>query len=121
MLREQKIRLVEAYLESFLTKDLSNVSFADEVTFEGPRMPKLEGRQRVLAFLQKIVLPAVVDIHVKQHLVDGNYVATVFDMKTTHGVEHVCDLIHVLDGQIAGISAFFYPHQDATDQHARGG
>ena len=111
MLREQKIRLVEAYLDGLTSKDLSKASLADNVTFEGPRMPRLEGRNTVLAFLEKIMLPAVNDIRVKQHVVEGDFVATVFDMETTNGVDHVIDLIRVQDGQIAAIQAFFYPRQ----------
>lgn len=111
MLREEKIKLVEAYLESLVIKDLSMVSLADSVTFEGPRMPRLTGRQSVLGFLQKIMLPAVKNIRVKQHIVEGDYVATVFDMETTDGVQHVFDLIQVVNGQINGIQAFFYPQQ----------
>ena len=38
MSREQKVAAVEAYLDCFVTKDLSKVSFAEGVTFEGPRM-----------------------------------------------------------------------------------
>jgi hypothetical protein len=74
-------------------------------------MPPLIGRQNVLGFLQKIMLPAVKNIRVKQHIVEGDYVATVFDMESRDGVLHVFDLIHVLEGQISGIHAFFYPQQ----------
>src|SRR5262245_38612495 len=106
MSRDEKIQLVQNYVESLLHKDLSVIAFADDVTFEGPRMPKLSGRQNVLGFLQKIVLPAVRSIRVKLHIVEGDYVATVFDMETNAGVDHVCDLIQVLDGRIKGIQAF---------------
>lgn len=108
MLRETRIKLVETYLESFVSKDVANVSLADDVTFEGPRMPRLTGRKPVLGFLQTIMFPAVKDVRVKQHIVEGDYVATVFDMETTDGLLHVCDLIHVVDDQIKGIQAFFY-------------
>lgn len=40
--------------------------FAEDVTFEGPLMPKLAGRQLVLGFLARI-LPMVKDIRLKQH------------------------------------------------------
>ncbi len=50
MSREQKVEAVEAYLYCFVTKDLSKVSFAEDVTFEGPRMPKLTGRPTVFGF-----------------------------------------------------------------------
>jgi hypothetical protein len=92
MSREQKVAAVEAYLDCFVTKDLSKVSFAEDVTFEGPRMPKLVGRRAVFGFLTHI-LPMVNGIQLKQHIVEGDYVATVFDMETVNGVDHVCDRI----------------------------
>jgi hypothetical protein len=107
MSREENVSVVEASWDCFVTKDLSNVSFAEDVTFEGPRMPKLEGRATVLGFLAHI-LPMVKGIELKQHIVEGNYVATVFDMETVHGVDHVFDRIHVVGGQIQSIHAFYY-------------
>lgn len=110
MSREQSVAAVEAYLDCFATKDLSKAPFAEDVTFEGPRMPKLTGRATILGFLTQI-LPMVRSIQVKQHIVEGDYVATVFDMETVHGVDHVFDLIHVVDGRIQAIHAFYYPDQ----------
>jgi hypothetical protein len=112
MSREEKVALVEAYLDCFVTKDLSKVAFAEDVTFEGPRMPKLAGRPMVFGFLSHI-LPMVKGIQVKQHIVEGDYVATVFDMETVNGVDHVCDRIHIVDGQIQAIQAFYYPDEVA--------
>jgi hypothetical protein len=108
MSREEKIAAVEAYLDSFATKDLSKVSFAEDVTFEGPRMPKLTGRQTILGFLTSI-LPMVTGIKLKQHIVEGDYVATLFDMETVNGVDHVFDRIHIMDGKIKSVHAFYYP------------
>jgi ketosteroid isomerase-like protein len=110
MSREQKVAAVEAYLDCFATKDLSKVSFAEDVTFEGPLMPKLTGRQTILGFLTTI-LPMVKGIQLKQHIVEGDYVATIFDMETVHGVNHVFDRIHISDGEIKGIHSFYYPQQ----------
>ena len=110
MSREQRVAVVEAYLDCFATKDLSKVPFAEDVTFEGPRMPKLTGRATVLGFLAHI-LPMVRGIQLKQHIVEGDYVATVFDMETVNGVDHVFDRIHIVDGQIKGIHTFYYPQQ----------
>jgi hypothetical protein len=108
MSREEKIAAVEAYLDCFETKDLTKVSFAEDVTFEGPRMPKLTGRPTILGFLTSI-LPMVTGIELKQHIVEGDYVATLFDMETVNGVDHVFDRIHIVDGKIKGIHAFYYP------------
>src|SRR4051794_22450116 len=108
MSREQKIAVVEAYLDCFVTKDVSQVPFAEDVTFEGPRMPKLTGRQTIIGFLASII-PAVKGIQVRQHIVEGDYVGTVFDMETVNGVDHVFDRIHIVDGEIKGVHAFYYP------------
>jgi hypothetical protein len=113
--REQKIAMVEEYLNCFATKDPSRIPFAEDVTFEGPRMPRLAGRQTILGFLTSI-LPMVKGIELKQHIVEGDYVATLFDMETTTGVDHVFDRIHILDGEIKGIQAFYYPHQTPEAQ-----
>ena len=110
MSREQKVAAVEAYLDCFATKDFSKVPFAEDVTFEGPRMPKLTGRATILGFLTQI-LPMVRGIQVKQHIVEGDYVATVFDLETVNGVDHVFDRINIVDGQIKAIHAFYYPEQ----------
>jgi hypothetical protein len=110
MSREQKVAVVEAYLDCFTTKELSQVSFAEDVTFEGPRMPKLTGRQTILGFLTNI-LPMIKGIRLKQHIVEGDYVATVFDMETVNGINHVVDRIHIVDGEIKGIHTFYYPRQ----------
>src|ERR1700693_5747282 len=110
MSRERKVAAVEAYLDCFVTKDLSKVPFAEDVTFAGPRMPKWTGRPTVLGFITHI-LPMVKGIQLKQHIVEGDYVATVFDMETVNGVDHVFDRIHIVDGEIKGIHTFYYPHQ----------
>ena len=90
-------------------KDLSSVPFAPGITFEGPLMPKLAGRETIVAFLTSI--PFIKGIEIKQHVVDGDYVATVFDMETINGVDHVIDLCHVVGGELKEVRAFYYPSQ----------
>ena len=108
MSREQKIAAVEAYLECFATKDLSNVSFAEDVTFEGPRMPKLTGRQTILGFLTSI-LPMVKGIKLKQHIVEGDWVATLFDEETVDGPVSVFAKFEVIAARIRDVSIFYDP------------
>ena len=110
MSREQKIAAVKAYLDCFATKDLSKVPLAEDVTFEGPLVPKLTGRQTIKGFLASI-LPMVKGIQLKQHIVEGDYVATVFDMETVNGLDYVFDRIQVVDGEIKDIHTFYYPKQ----------
>jgi hypothetical protein len=73
-------------------------------------MPKLAGRETILGFLTNI-FPFIKGIEIKQHLVDGDYVATVFDMETVNGVDHVVDLCLVVGGLLTEVRAFYYPSQ----------
>lgn len=43
MSREQKIAVVEAYLDSLVSKNVSQVHFAEGVTFEGSANAKVDG------------------------------------------------------------------------------
>jgi len=106
--REAKVAVVEAYLQGLAGKDISKVPFAADVTFNGPRVPPLAGRDAVVGFLT-MILPAINDIRIKQHVVEGDYVATVFDMETTEGIDHVFDRIRVADGELKEIHSFYYP------------
>ena len=108
MSRDEIIAIAEAYLNGLAKKDLSNVPFAADITFEGPRVPKLIGRQSVVGFLTSI-MPLLKRIQIKQHLVDGEFVATMFDMETVNGTNKVFDWLHVSDGQLKAIRSFYYP------------
>jgi hypothetical protein len=57
--REEKVAVVEAYLKGLVSKDISKVPFATDITFEGPRVPPLAGREVVVGFL-KMILPAII-------------------------------------------------------------
>ena len=112
MSREDKVAVVEAYLKGLAGKNISKVPFAMDVTFEGPRVPPLAGRQAVFGFLT-MILPAIKNIEIK-HIVEGDYVATVFDMETTDGTNRVFDRIRVLDGELKEIQSFYYPQSPQT-------
>ena len=110
MARSENIAVVESYLNGLTSKDLSAVPFAPGITFEGPVMPKLAGRETIVGFLTSL-FPFIKGIEIKQHIVDGDYVATVFDMETVNGVDHVVDLCLIVDGLLAEVRAFYYPSQ----------
>ena len=110
MSRDEKVALIESYLACFATKDPSKVRFAEDVVFEGPTWPTLRGRRNVLGFLT-MILPGIRRAQVLQHIVEGDHVATIFDMETDRGIDHVCDCIEIVNGEIARVRAFFYPLQ----------
>jgi hypothetical protein len=51
--REEKVAVVEAYLKGLAGKDISKIPFAANITFEGPRVGKLIGRNAVVGFLNE--------------------------------------------------------------------
>ena len=108
MSRDEIIAIAEAYLNGLARKDLSEVPFAADITFEGPRVPKLIGRQSVVGFLTSI-MPLLKRVQIRQHLVDGEFVATMFDMETVNGTDKVVDWLHVSGGQLKAIRSFYYP------------
>jgi hypothetical protein len=54
-------------------------------------------------------LPAVKSVQTKEHIVEGDFVATVFEMETIFGVDQVFDRVHVCDGELKEIHSFYYP------------
>lgn len=113
MAREEKVALVEAYLKGLAGKDLSKVPFAVDVTFEGPLVPPLGGREAVAGFLT-MILPAIQDVRIGEHLVEGEYVATTFDMAASGGINRVFDRICIADGEIRSIRSFYYRLSKST-------
>ena len=108
MSREEKVRVVETYLNGLANKDLSAIPFASDVTFFGPRVPPLSGSKAVTKFLS-MFLPAILAIRIGEHLVEGDYVATTFDMETSDGINRVFDRIRIVGGEIQSIQSFYYP------------
>jgi hypothetical protein len=108
MHRSENVAVVESYLHGLANRNLSSIPFAADATFEGPLMPKLAGRETIMGFLRTI-LPLIKGIEIKQHVAEGDYVATVFDMETVNGLDHVVDLCRVAGGELKEIRAFYYP------------
>lgn len=62
------------------------------------------------------LFPAIQDIRVKQHIVEGEYVATVFDFDTTFGVIPVFDCFRVSNGKLKQIRPFYDPRPITNPQ-----
>ena len=116
-MRNELTKVVEDYLDGLKRKDLSRVAFAPDVTFESPLSPKLTGERAVVDFLSGL-FPAIKDIRVKQHIVEGEYVATVFDFDTTFGVIPVFDCFRVSNGKLIQIRPFYDPRPITNPQES---
>jgi catechol 2,3-dioxygenase-like lactoylglutathione lyase family enzyme len=102
------IEVVERYLAALQTGDLDAVPFAEDVTFESPLAPRVTGRAAVLAALRGI-LPAVQGVTVRDHIAQGEFVASRFELKTPFGTIEVFDRLRVVNGLLAEIRPFYDP------------
>jgi glyoxylase I family protein len=102
------IEVVEQYLAALRTGNLMDVPFAPDVTFESPLATRVSGRKAVIEALQGI-LPAVLGVTVRDHITDGEYVATRFDLDTPFGRIEVFDRFRVINCLLAEIRPYYDP------------
>ncbi len=116
MTREDKIKVVESYIRGLGSRDFTDVPFAESVSYESPLTPKLVGREAI-EFLEGI-FPIIRGAEIKQHIVEGEFVATVFHLRTSDGVTAVFDKFRVVDGQLKEINPYYDPSvlQEAVAQ-----
>jgi hypothetical protein len=107
MTREEKIAVVESYIHGLGNGDFSHVPFANDVSYVSPLTPQRTG-QDAIAFLSAL-FPIMRGAEVQQHIVEGEYVATVFHLRTPNGVTTVFDKFRVVDGQLKEINPYYDP------------
>jgi catechol 2,3-dioxygenase-like lactoylglutathione lyase family enzyme len=100
---------VEAYLQGLKAHDLDAVPLAPDVCFESPLSGGVvRGRDAVVGVLTGM-FPAILDVRVQQHVVEGDHVATRFELMTPFGTIPVFDCFRVTGGQICEIRPFYDP------------
>src|SRR5499426_3724006 len=107
MTRDEKIAVVERYIHGLGNGDFSQVSFADDVSYESPLTPKRTGHDAI-TFLSAL-FPIMRGAEVQQHIVEGEYVATVFHLRTPNGVTAIFDKFRVIDGKLKEINPYYDP------------
>lgn len=106
MTRDEKVAVVERYVYGLGNGDLSGVSFAKSVRFHGP-LTDLRGEDAV-AFLTRL-LPVMRGAEIQQHIVEDEYVATVFILRTPNGETAVFDKFRVVNGELLDINPYYDP------------
>ena len=107
-MREENILTVEQYLIALKDKDLSLAPFADDINFEDPIGGKISGAENVKAFLTGF-LPAINDVKVIQHISEGEYVVTHWEVDAVFGIIPILEKFRVQNGEITEAIAFFDP------------
>jgi hypothetical protein len=107
MTREEKIAVVESYIYGLGNGDFSQVPFADDVSYESPLTPKRTGKDAI-DFLAAL-FPIIRGAEIQQHIVEGEYIATVFHLRTPNGVTAIFDKFRVADGTLKEINPYYDP------------
>ena len=107
MIRDENIAVVESYIYGLGKGDFSEVPFAADVSYESPLTARKTG-QEAIDFLSAL-FPIMRGADIKQHIVEGEYVATLFYLRTPNGVTAVFDKFRVVDGTLKEINPYYDP------------
>jgi hypothetical protein len=111
MSRDEKVAVVEAFLRCLASKDLARLPVDPDLTVTSPLIPTLRGRG-AMKYL-KLVSASVSAIQVKQHVVEGDWVATLFDEETAQGRISVFSKFQIVSQRIKDASVFYDPRRTA--------
>ena len=79
------------------------------LTVESPLMPKVSG-QAAMDYLKR-VSDGLKEIEIRQHIVEGDWVATLLDEDTVNGALTVFAKFQVVSGRIRDVSVFYDPRR----------
>ena len=101
--------IADTYFLAYLTKDPGRAMFASDVTLQYPLTPrKIVGKQNVAEYMLS-VMHGVNFVEIERHLVDGDYVVTVYKAHTVWGIMPGCSVFRISNGMIAEVRGFFDP------------
>jgi SnoaL-like protein len=102
-------QIAETYLEAYRSKDASKALLAPDVSLQYPLAPrKIVGKQNVIDYMVS-VMPGFDDVEIERHLVEGEYVATIWKAHTAWGTMPACTVFRISGGVIAEVRSFFDP------------
>ncbi|MBZ5677051.1 MAG: nuclear transport factor 2 family protein [Acidobacteriia bacterium] len=101
--------IADTYLAAYMSKDPGKALLAPDVSLEYPLSPrKIVGRLNVTEYMLS-VMPGFDAVEIERHLVDGEYVATLWKAHTVWGTMPACSIFRISAGLIAEVRSFFDP------------
>jgi hypothetical protein len=107
MSRSDKVAVVETFLGCLASKDLAQLPIEPDLTVESPFITRVGGAP-AMKYLKRVA-DSVRAIRVKQHIVEGDWVATLFDEDTPQGSVAVFARFEVVAERIREVSVFYDP------------
>jgi catechol 2,3-dioxygenase-like lactoylglutathione lyase family enzyme len=102
------IDVVERYLAALQTGDLDSVPFAEGVAFESPLQTRVSGRAAVKDALSGM-LPVIKKVTVRDHIANGEWVASRFTLTTAFGEIEIFDRFRVVNGLLTELRPYYDP------------
>lgn len=109
MSRTDKIAVVESFLNCLVSKDLAQLPVEPDLTVESPFIARVGGGA-AMKYVKRVA-DSVTAIRVKQHVVEGDFVATLFEEDTVNGSVAVFSLFQVVSERVKGVSVFYDPRK----------
>ncbi len=109
MSRDEKVAVVESFLNCMAGNELDRLPIDPEFTVESPLLPKLSG-QAAMEYV-KAVSASTTGIRVVQHIVEGDYVATLTENETINGSLPVFAKFQIESGRIKDVRVFYDPRR----------
>ena len=107
MSRTDKIAVVESFLNCLVSKDLAQLPVEPDLTVESPLIARVGGGA-AMKYVKRVA-DSVSEIRVKQHIVEGDWVATLFDEETANGPVSVFAKFEVVSARIRDVCVFYDP------------
>ncbi len=107
-MKEENIKAVEKFLNALKQKDLSLAPIADDLKFCDPISGDGDGIENFKAFLTGF-LPAIDDVRVIQHVCEGEFVITHWEVDGVFGRIPVLEKFRVENGKITEAFGYFDP------------
>ncbi len=111
MSRNEKVAVVESFLNCMASGELDRLPIAPELTVESPLTPKLSG-EAAMEYV-KAVAAGTKGIQVVQHIVEGDHVATLSENETVNGPLSVFSKFQIESGRIKDVRVFYDPRRIA--------
>ena len=104
-----KAQIAETYLDAYRSKDPAKALLATNVSLQYPLTPKkVVGRDNVVQYMLS-VMPGFDGVELERHLIDGDYVTTLWTAVTVWGRIPACSVFRVSEGSIAEVRSYFDP------------
>ena len=102
------IAAVESYINALKVKDLSLAPFAEDIFAFDPIAGELRSAEGFRGHLANF-LPAINDVKILRHFVEGDSVATQWEVHIVFGVIPIFELFKVENGLITEAVGYFDP------------